>query len=109
MLSGNVTIDGSSTVYPIMEALAEELQAAHRKQLCESTAMEVDLLATLTRPNPMDAFTALAIQIFNWSSRPQEEFRQLAAAGIIVLLVLLLGMNVLAVFIRHCYGKRVQG
>ena len=60
-------------------------------------------------PNgPMDAFTALPIQIFNWSSRPQDEFRQLAAAGIIVLLVLLLGMNALAVFIRHRYGKRVQ-
>ena len=31
MLSGKVTIDGSSTVYPIMEAVAEEFQAAHRK------------------------------------------------------------------------------
>jgi len=50
---------------------------------------------------PMDAFTALPIQIFNWASRPQREFHQLAAAGIIVLLAVLLLMNALAVFIRH--------
>ncbi len=50
---------------------------------------------------PMDAFTALPIQIFNWVSRPQEEFHELAAAGIVVLLVVLLLMNATAVFIRH--------
>ncbi len=50
---------------------------------------------------PTDAFTALPIQIFNWVSRPQEEFHQLAAAGIIVLLTVLLLMNAAAVFIRH--------
>jgi phosphate transport system permease protein len=53
-------------------------------------------------PNgPMDQFTALPIQIFNWVSRPQEEFHELAAAGIIVLLVVLLIMNGIAVFIRQ--------
>ena len=46
---------------------------------------------------PMDAFTALPIQIFNWASRPQEDFHQLAAAGIIVLLATLLLMNATAV------------
>ncbi len=50
---------------------------------------------------PMDAFTALPIQIFNWVSRPQEEFHELAAAGIVVLLTVLLLMNAAAVFIRH--------
>lgn len=50
---------------------------------------------------PMDAFTALPIQIFNWASRPQEEFHQLAAGGIIVLLTVMLLMNAVAVFIRH--------
>ena len=50
---------------------------------------------------PMDEFTALPIQIFNWTSRPQEEFHQLASAGIIVLLGVLLLMNALAVFIRY--------
>lgn len=50
---------------------------------------------------PLDAFTALPIQIFNWASRPQEDFHQLAAAGIIVLLVTLLLMNATAVWIRQ--------
>jgi len=50
---------------------------------------------------PMDAFTALPIQIFNWVSRPQQEFHELAAAGIVVLLAVLLLMNAAAVIIRH--------
>jgi phosphate transport system permease protein len=50
---------------------------------------------------PMDAFTALPIQIFNWVSRPQPEFHELAAAGIVVLLTVLLMMNAVAVLIRH--------
>lgn len=50
---------------------------------------------------PMDAFTALPIQIFNWASRPQADFHQLAAAGIVVLLVTLLLMNAAAVWIRQ--------
>ena len=41
----------------------------------------------------MDDFTALPIQIFNWASRPQEDFHDLAAGGIIVLLAVLLVMN----------------
>lgn len=57
---------------------------------------------------PMDSFTALPIQIFNWVSRPQEEFHQLAAAAIIVLLVVLLVMNSLAIFIRHKMEKKLQ-
>jgi phosphate transport system permease protein len=50
---------------------------------------------------PMDDFTVLPIQIFNWASRPQPEFHQIAAAGILVLLVVLLLMNATAVLIRH--------
>jgi len=48
-----------------------------------------------------DEFTALPIQIFNWASRPQEEFHQLAAAAILVLLLVLLLMNATAVIIRE--------
>ncbi|MDJ0766877.1 MAG: phosphate ABC transporter permease PstA [Myxococcota bacterium] len=54
-----------------------------------------------TPEGPMDAFTALPIQIFNWVSRPQPEFHELAAAGIVVLLTVLLMMNAVAVLIRH--------
>jgi phosphate transport system permease protein len=54
-----------------------------------------------------DAFTALPIQVFNWSSRPQRDFQHVAAAGILVLLVLLLAMNVIAVVIRHRSVRRL--
>ncbi|MBI2819745.1 MAG: phosphate ABC transporter permease PstA [Acidobacteria bacterium] len=54
-----------------------------------------------TPRGPMDAFTALPIQIFNWASRPQKEFYSLAAAGIIVLLVVLLTLNAAAIWIRY--------
>lgn len=49
----------------------------------------------------MDQFTVLPLQIYSWISRPQEEFRQLAAAGILVLLVLLLSMNAVAIIFRN--------
>ncbi len=50
---------------------------------------------------PMDSFTALPIQIYNWVSRPQQEFHELAAGAIIVLLAVLLTMNAAAIFIRY--------
>ena len=55
--------------------------------------------------SPMDEFTALPIQIFNWTARPQETFHELAAGGIIVLLGVLLVMNALAVYIRYGGSK----
>jgi phosphate transport system permease protein len=53
-------------------------------------------------------FTVLPIQVFNWVSRPQADFRQNAAAGILVLLALLLTMNASAVWLRDRYQKRVR-
>ncbi len=50
-------------------------------------------------------FTVLPLQVFNWMSRPQEAFLENAAAGIMVLLVLLLGMNGFAAWLRdRCQG-----
>ncbi len=57
--------------------------------------------------SPMDPFTVLPIQIFNWTAKPQREFHELAAAAIIVLLVLLLVMNAAAIFLRNRYQKRI--
>jgi phosphate transport system permease protein len=51
-------------------------------------------------------FTALPIQIFNWVSRPQAGFQTNAAAGIIVLLVLMLVMNLAAILLRNRHQKR---
>lgn len=50
-----------------------------------------------------DPFTVLPLQIYNWISRPQTEFHALAAAGILVLLVLLLTMNAAAIILRNRY------
>jgi phosphate transport system permease protein len=57
-------------------------------------------------PSILDRFTALPIQIYDWTSRTQDEFRLLAAAGIIVLLVILLTMNAFAIWLRNRYEKR---
>jgi len=58
-------------------------------------------------PSGLDSpFTALPIQIFNWTTRPQEEFKLLAAAAIIVLLGLLLTMNAFAIWLRNKYQRR---
>ena len=54
----------------------------------------------------LDQFTVLPLQIYNWISRPQDEFRELAAAGIIVLLILLLTMNAVAILLRNRYQSR---
>lgn len=59
--------------------------------------------------SPLSRFTVLPIQIFNWVSRPQPGFHQAAAAGIIVLLVLLLAMNAAAIFLRHRFQRRLAG
>ncbi len=56
----------------------------------------------------MDPFTALPIQIFNWAARPQKGFHSIAAAGIIVLLAVLLLMNALAVYIRYRSQRKRQ-
>lgn len=53
----------------------------------------------------MDQFTVLPIQIYNWVSRPQDEFRQIAAAAILVLLALLLSMNAVAILLRNRYSR----
>ncbi|MGL4818865.1 MAG: phosphate ABC transporter permease PstA [Bacilli bacterium] len=54
----------------------------------------------------MDSFTVLPIQIFNWTGRPQAEFQIAAAAGIIVLLVILIVLNSVAIYIRNKYSNR---
>jgi len=56
--------------------------------------------------NVLSPFTVLPIQIFNWTSRPQDDFRSLAAAGIVVLLAVLLSANALAIFLRNRLQQR---
>jgi phosphate transport system permease protein len=57
-------------------------------------------------PTLLGSFTALPVQIYQWISRPQDEFRLLAAAGIMVLLAILLTMNAFAIWLRNRYQRR---
>ena len=59
------------------------------------------IFLTYIPTNPMDRFTVLPLQIFTWASQPQHEFRSIASAGIIVLLLVLLSMNSIAIYIRN--------
>ncbi len=60
-----------------------------------------------TDPNgPFSKFTTLPAQIYQWTSRPQPEFQNLAAAAIVVLLVLLLSLNATAILLRNRYARR---
>ena len=61
---------------------------------------------TFNPTGPNDTFTVLPIQIFNWVSRPQEDFHVLAAAAIVVLLALLLTMNSVAIWLRNRYERK---
>jgi phosphate transport system permease protein len=57
-------------------------------------------------PELFGAYTALPIQIFTWVRLPDPEFQTLAAAGAIVLLVIVLAMNAVAIFLRNRYRQR---
>ena len=59
-----------------------------------------------TPDSPFSRFSALPIQIFNWTARPQAGFQEAAAAGIIVLLAALLLMNAAAVILRNKFQNR---
>ena len=63
---------------------------------------------TFVPATPLDRFTVLPVQIYNWVNRPHPELQSLAAAGIIVLLVMLLSMNATAVYIRNRFQKRSE-
>lgn len=58
--------------------------------------------------SPLEPFTVLPIQAYNWISRPQPEFHQNAAAALVILLVILLIMNSLAIYLRNRFQQRWQ-
>ena len=58
-------------------------------------------------PDGIDApFSALPIQIYSWVSQPQPAFQVAAAAGIVVLMVVLLLSNSVAIWLRNKYQRR---
>lgn len=66
------------------------------------------LYVTRVPTQPLDDFTVLPIQIFNWLSRPQKGFIINAAAAIIVLLIITFILNGIAIYLRNKWQKKVK-
>ena len=71
-------------------------------------AISALVFLTFIPTNPLDEFSVMPIQIYNWVSQPQAGFGGIAAAGIIVLLGVLLSMNAVAIYIRNRTQKRSE-
>ena len=56
----------------------------------------------------MDSFTVIAIQIFNWTSLPQEGFHQISASAIVILIAVLLIMNSLSIILRIYFQRKLR-
>ncbi|MFZ4815211.1 MAG: phosphate ABC transporter permease PstA [Phototrophicaceae bacterium] len=65
-----------------------------------STAISAD-------PNLFSGFTAVPIQIYNWTEDSRPEYQHLAAAAIVVLLIILIAMNTVAITLRNRYSKQL--
>jgi phosphate transport system permease protein len=57
-------------------------------------------------PELFGPYTALPVQIYNWTRQPDPAFQTLAAAGAIVLIAIVLSMNAVAIFLRNRYRKQ---
>jgi phosphate transport system permease protein len=66
----------------------------------------VSLYQTYVTTGPFDGYMALPTQIYDWISRPQQVFQDSAAAGIVVIMVVLLLANSIAIVVRNRYQKR---
>ncbi|MGA1262502.1 MAG: phosphate ABC transporter permease PstA [Prochlorothrix sp.] len=87
--AGALAFVASTPTFPVTEWLQNPVKA----------------LQILWTEGIQDPYTVLPIQIYNWVARPQAEFRTNAAAGIIVLLVVLLAMNSVAIILRNKLQK----
>jgi phosphate transport system permease protein len=66
----------------------------------------VSLYQTYATAGPFDGYMALPTQIYDWISRPQQIFQDSAAAGIVVIMAVLLVANSAAIVLRNRYQKR---
>ncbi len=71
-------------------------------------AISALVFLTFIPTSPFDEFSVMPIQIYNWVSQPQAGFRGIAAAGIIILLGVLLSMNAVAIYIRNRTQRRSE-
>ena len=56
----------------------------------------------------MNDYTVMPLQIYNWIQRPQDEFHEIAAGGIVILLAILLTFNAVAILIRHRMQNKLR-
>lgn len=63
---------------------------------------------TYVPTSPFDRFTVLPLQIVTWVSQPQDDFRHISAAAIMILLIMLLTMNAAAIYIRAKFQRRAE-
>ena len=66
----------------------------------------VSTYITVNPTNIFSKFTTLPAQIYQWTARPQDEWRSLAAAAIIILLILLISLNAVAIILRNKYARQ---
>lgn len=59
--------------------------------------------------NPFESYSVLPLQIYDWTKRPQDEFHQIAATAIIILLLILLSMNAVAILTRGYFHGKLKG
>jgi phosphate transport system permease protein len=63
---------------------------------------------SLDPTGPLSEFSVMPIQVFNWTKEADPQFRAVASAGIITLLVLLLTMNATAIILRNRFSRRLS-
>lgn len=70
----------------------------------------VGAIVYLNKPpqTPLDQYSVLPMQIFNWISRPEKEFAANAAAAIIILLLVTFVMNGIAIYLRYRWQRKVK-
>lgn len=85
---------------------------ASSRAIGETAPLIVVGASTLIFTDPsglQSTFTALPIQIYDWTKRPDPQFRDIAASTILVLLTLLLALNAAAIILRQRFKKKLQG
>ncbi len=92
----------TGTILALARALGETAPLLLAGAVLGSFSTSGSLGDILTGP-----YTVLPVTVYDWSRKPQEEFRELTSAAILVLLVLTLSFNALAILLRNRYQKQL--
>ena len=86
--------------------MAEAVASICAPFACQKLTICPATLITTDPSGPFSKFTALPIQIYQWTARPQQTFLLIAGAAIIVLIILLFILNGFAIYLRNRYARR---